>query len=169
MKLILMSLVSALMATTALAMPKVGDVVNYNFTISQQGQNTNGTVKQTITTFVNGMYNVETTYEANGQTQVQNNQRKPENMIDDATINAVLSNCAAYNGKLETVTVPAGTFNTCSIPNNENNQKGDIWFGAVPFGVVKMISTNANGRQTYMELTSFQFGKQGILERVREN
>ena len=159
MKLTLMSLVSALMATTALAMPKVGDVVNYNFTVSQQGQNTSGTLKQLITTFVNGMYNVETTYEVNGQTQVQNNQRKPENMIDDKTISAVLSNCSAYNGKLETVTVPAGSFNTCLIPNNENNQKGEVWFGAVPFGVVKMVSTNENGRQTRMDLTSFQFGK----------
>ncbi|MFL5813455.1 MAG: hypothetical protein ACJ763_07735 [Bdellovibrionia bacterium] len=52
-----------------------------------------------------------------------------------AQANEYLNNCAGHAGTLETVTVPAGTFQTCKVVNS----KSIIWYGNVPiFGYVKV-------------------------------
>lgn len=159
MKLVLMSLVSALLTTAAYAIPAIGDMANYNFAITQQGQNITGTLEQTITSMNSGLYNVQSTYNVNGQSQVQNDQKKAEDLVSDAMINNILTNCASSGGQLASITVPAGAFNTCALPINDGEKTGTIWIGQVAFGVVKMDTTTTAGDKTYVELVSFKLGQ----------
>ena len=56
-------------------------------------------------------------------------------MAEDGAV--VLANCVDQGGTLETITVPAGTFDTCKFILDDAKSKGAIWVGAVPFGWVK--------------------------------
>jgi len=148
-----------LLAATVYAMPSIGDIANYNITITQKGQSMSGTLEQIIINQVNGMYNIQSTININGQTQVQNDQKKPEALFSDALVKDLLAHCANYSGQLATITVPAGIIDTCAVPTNEEGQTGTIWFSSVAFGVVKMDSTTADGDRIYLELVSFKFGQ----------
>lgn len=58
-----------------------------------------------------------------------------------AQANDRLKNCASQGGTLETITVMAGTFQTCAI----NNGKSKIWYGNVPiWGYVKIVSNDGS-------------------------
>ena len=159
MKTIFMSLVSVLFAATAFAMPTMGGNAVYNVTISQGGQSMQGTLESTITAANSGSYTVESKINLGGQSQVQNQQRSEQEMVSDALVGQILGNCAQYGGKLETVTVPAGTFNTCALPADPQDGTGFTWVGQVAFGVVKVDTTDTQGQKTYAELQSFKFGK----------
>lgn len=159
MKTIFISLVSVLFTTAALAMPAVGDNAVYSLQISQGGQSMSGTLETTITGFANGSYSLESKINMGGQQQVQNDQRQAQEMVTDALISQIMTNCAQYGGKLESVTVPAGTFNTCALPVNPQDGTGTTWVANVPFGLVKVDSTDTQGQKTFGELNSFKFGK----------
>jgi hypothetical protein len=159
MKTIFMSLVSMLFAATAFAMPAVGDNAVYNVTISQGGQSVAGTLESTITAANGGTYTVESKINLGGQSQVQNDQRSEQEMVSDALVGQIMGNCAQYGGKLESVTVPAGTFNACALPADPQDVTGYTWVAQVAFGVVKVDTTNTQGQRTYGELKSFKFGK----------
>jgi hypothetical protein len=159
MKTIFMSLVSVLFAATAFAMPTVGDNAVYNVTISQGGQSMTGTLESTITAANNGAYTIESKINMGGQSQVQNDQRTEQDMVSDALVGQILGSCAQYGGKMESVTVPAGTFNACALPADPQNGTGYTWVAQVAFGVVKVDTTDTQGQRTYGELKSFKFGK----------
>jgi hypothetical protein len=57
----------------------------------------------------------------------------------------------AVNGKLESVTVVAGTFETCAIADAATGSVTNV--GVVPFGVVKMSRP-----ELILELTEFKAG-----------
>jgi len=158
MKTIFMSLVSVLFAATAFAMPAVGDLALYNVTVSQGGQTISGTVETTITATNAGMFTMQTTMNFNGQSQVKSEQRSAQDLLSDSTIQQIIAQCAQVGGKIESVTVPAGTFNTCAVPSQEHGTTGTMWVAQVPFGLVKIDQTNAQGQKTYGELQSFKMG-----------
>jgi len=69
---------------------------------------------------------------------------------------AVVADCSNYGGKLETITVKAGTFDTCRIDMDDDQSKGTIWIGAVPLGWVKQsIFFKPSGNQNEFELEEF--------------
>lgn len=159
MKTVFMTLASLLVTASAFAMPAVGDHALYNVTISQGGQSANGTLETTITALNNGQYNVESKVNIGGQSQVQNDQKAASDLLSDAVLAQVMSNCAQYGGKMESVTVAAGTFNACALPAQDQGSTGFTWVAQVAFGIVKYDVTDANGQTTHAELQSFQFGK----------
>lgn len=159
MKTIVMSLVSVLFTTAAMAMPAVGDNAVYSVQISQGGQSVSGTLESTITAASAGTFTVESKINLGGQSQVQNETRQAQEMVSDALIADIMTNCASYGGKIESVTVPAGNFNSCALPSNPQDGTGFTWIAPVAFGVVKIDTTNTQGQRTYGELNSFKFGK----------
>lgn len=159
MKTIFISLVSVLFTTAAMAMPAIGDNAVYSLQISQGGQSVSGTLETTITANNSGTFSIESKINLGGQSQVQTEQKSEQEMVSDALIADLMSNCANYGGKIESVTVPAGTFNACALPAQPQDGTGFTWIAPVAFGVVKVDMTNPQGQKTYAELNSFKFGK----------
>lgn len=68
--------------------------------------------------------------------------------------------CDQNHSPFENITVPAGTFKTCKIISTDP-KTGEIvstyWYGLVPFGTVRSISTYDKGKTTYTsELSAIQ-------------
>lgn len=75
-----------------------------------------------------------------------------EDLVSEETIQTLLMMCESemLNGKLETITVPAGTFETCKI----EAEGSSINLGLVPFGVVRVSNATAS-----FELQSYKIAK----------
>ena len=78
-----------------------------------------------------------------------------DDLINDEMISYLLANCAAQNGQLQNVTVPAGTFNSCAI----TNENSTIWIAQAPFGFVKRTELTPENYTVTLELQSFVNGK----------
>lgn len=73
----------------------------------------------------------------------------------------ILANCESKGGVVGEITVPAGTFNTCMMTEMKNNRDTDhsavVYWGDVPFGVVKVVKTHY-GKVKTLELSSVVSG-----------
>ena len=72
----------------------------------------------------------------------------------DAQMEQLIGNCAQNSGVSETLTVPAGTIQTCRISLQRG---GTANLGPVPFGIVKM-DTNEDGKALTLSLSTFARG-----------
>lgn len=102
------------------------------------------------------VYQLRVTTTFQGRNEIQNVEAGADQFISTAMAKDAVANCATYNGKSETLTVPAGTFNTCAIGTDNG---GTIWITDVPFGFAKDISIDAEGNKAESELTAFAAGK----------
>jgi len=160
MKTIFVTFAALLVSASAFAMPTIGDHSVFNLSYTQQGNTMTGTLDQSITAFdsASGNYTVHSIVTLGKQNDVQDQQTNQ--LLDDATVADILANCANYQGQPQSVTVPAGTFNTCALPNNGNDgSKGTVWVGNVSFGTVKFDQVKTDGTHIVLELQSFQLGK----------
>lgn len=64
---------------------------------------------------------------------------------------SVVKNCVQDAGVKETITVPAGTFETCKFSNDSG---GFTWVGDVPFSMIKVDTTSLK-----LELVKFNSAK----------
>lgn len=82
----------------------------------------------------------------------------------------IQTNCVAKGGVLEDVTVPAGTFSTCKFTKTDEDfmpmGKHDdddgtmtMWWGDVPFGVVKATYVSESGKTKTIELSTVTLGQ----------
>jgi hypothetical protein len=156
MKMILSALAILGFSTLALAMPAVGDTATFTGSVVSQGQTIPFQNVIALTQFnaANHQY-MQSSVVTSSDGKVLDQQSSWVNETDlltDATVTSLLANCAAQNGVLETVTVPAGTFNTCKI----TDQEGAMYnVSNVPFGIVKAVQPKS---QLNMSLVSFQHG-----------
>jgi len=155
MNSILMILGSLVFTTTALAMPAVGDYALYSITHMNQ----TGTYESTIKAKDGATFTVENKINIGGQTQVQSEQKKEADLFSDSSVANLLAQCAQSGGNLETVTVHAGSFNSCKVPFQNNDSSGYLWLGQVAFAILKVESLNSNNEVTYLELQSFKMGR----------
>lgn len=140
---ILSILALALFSTAAYATPQAGDAAAYNATIQVNGQQMLADLTVELTSFNvrDGKFLERQTLTFSGQApQVSEEWKAYDEYLNDATIDGLLANCAANNGVLETIAVPAGTFNTCKIAFNNDQTQGYIWVAKVPFGFAQMIT-----------------------------
>jgi hypothetical protein len=74
----------------------------------------------------------------------------------------MMKNCRQRGGRVEKITVAAGTFDVCHMLTAVTlDLTEETWYGNVPFGVVKKIETNyTEGRKDSLELKSFRPGLQ---------
>lgn len=69
----------------------------------------------------------------------------------EAKVSEILKNCDAAGGENVTITVPAGTYESCKVLTDKANG-ATVWIAAVPFGFVKEIYFDAEGNRTDVEL-----------------
>lgn len=137
-------LASILITSSAMATPVVGDMVRYNMTNSGQVfeqkievtaiDANNGTFTTNISVIFNG-----TTVESHSETNDLNAAAESESTLDHC------SEMPADIASLETITVPAGTFKVCHIHSEANGMKIDQYMGKVLFGLVKSVTSLADG------------------------
>lgn len=74
----------------------------------------------------------------------------------------MMKNCRRRGGRVEKITVAAGTFEVCHMLTAVTfDLTEETWYGNVPFGVVKKIETNyTEGRKDSLELKSFRLGSE---------
>ncbi len=83
-----------------------------------------------------------------------------ENLLNDADIQAILTDCVKDGGKLEKVTVPAGTFDSCASSFDEEDAVGTVWFAKSVWGIVKQdITEKASKVRTTMALKAQRAGQ----------
>ncbi len=159
MKMILSAFVLAAsfvaVSTVAQAMPSVGDSATFSGVATQQGQKIPFQTVIALTQFdasQNAFVSTTTTTFAGSQPRVEQKSIPAKDLLTDAMVANLVSNCPANGGISETLTVPAGNFNTCRI----TDQNGNVFnVGAVSFGIVKTVQDNS---QLTLELMSFQAG-----------
>lgn len=141
------------------ATPKVGDFARYTMSRISPGLQTDYSIIQELTDYdsVNRSFLVhrEVSYPG-GSTEVSNDWASEDSLISDAKIDYLLGNCANSGGTLENLIVPCGTFTTCKMPFENEQEKGSIWIAKVPFGAVKMeLNTKSDGLSTISILNSY--------------
>jgi hypothetical protein len=74
----------------------------------------------------------------------------------DEQIDTEFENCKQNNGKLETVKVPAGTYEVCTRRNDTGCPGSNCIssIGRVPFGIVRLAYKTPTGTDVVMELKS---------------
>lgn len=102
------------------------------------------------------IYTVRSTLTARGQNQAQEIQVAKDDLLDRARVQMVIANCPMAGGTAETLTVPAGTFQTCKIPQERG---GEVWIAEVPFGIAKQVSVDEEMNVITVELTAFVNGQ----------
>lgn len=83
-----------------------------------------------------------------------------ENLLNDADIQAILTDCVKDGGKLEKVVVPAGTFDACASSFDEADANGTVWFAKSVWGIIKQdITDKASKVRTTMALKAQRAGQ----------
>lgn len=163
MKLFISSLVLFLAANAQASMPSVNDVSHLVGTYTSQGKTLPTDLKLSVLSFdaASQTYMVQQVYSLAGS--VAQDEQKPTSaaeMISDAFINDVLTNCMSYGGTIEQITVAAGSFQTCRLTSNDSSSSSITWVGYVPFGIVKAEIHAADGSYDMtFDLADYQFGQ----------
>jgi len=147
-------------SSSAFAMPSVGDDSVFALTNTMNGQTVTGTVEIKLISHntSNETWDERESITVNGQSQTQDQSVATSQLLTDATAQQILASCASIGGKAQSITVPAGTFNTCSIPSSSNGSTGTVWISTVTFGVVQSDETASNGEHVVLKLVSTHSG-----------
>lgn len=168
---ILSSLLGLLVVTgqgisaTALATPSIGDQATYKMHLwRDQGADFTAVDQQTIIAFndVINQYQLHHVSTTVGSTQVFDEWVNTNAFFTDVAIGDILSSCAQKGGSLTSLTVAAGTFDSCKIVLEPSDGTVDTyWFVAnIPFGFAKSIELSSDKHSHIeRELISYQFEK----------
>jgi len=160
MKNVMFVLAAALWVSPAFATPRVGDRADFNATVTKGAQSATGNISLELTAYNSSTkeWTQKTTVQwATQPAQSQEDKVSADDLLDDATINAILiaANCTKEGGKLENVKVPAGTYSTCSIPSSQEDPAtkkvttSNVWIGKVPMGIVRFQQTSDGVTQNF--------------------
>lgn len=144
----------------ALAADTVGDSVTLLVNGMKEGKPMTGTVTFEIVDekpFEN-LYLIRLTERIAGEQEKQEeNWRTNEEFSSAADVEGMIKGCDAYEGRIEEITVAAGTFRVCTMPlfDDRNREYGKLSMGQVPFGTVRLEANTREGR-IVTELQSFQ-------------
>ena len=150
---IVLALATLALSAVAHASPAVGDTAAFDGTLTQGSQSTGVHVTVALTQFdpaKNAYLEVQTVTAASGRSKTDQAWVATTDLLDDAIIGQVLADCAGQGGTSESLTVPAGTFNTCRIEQQDGTV---VNVGAVPFGIIKQANA-----QLSISLSSFTAG-----------
>ena len=164
----LISLVTMVLSFSfpAFAFPTVGDEALFDLTQTDSSGNTlQGTYEVEILGYDSTMHRYEqrSTQILDGDTSVQEGETDENQFYSDSVVTDILNRCAQYGGVLETVTVPAGTFNTCAVPYSDAyGTRGITLYTHVPYSTAKQTRTNSFNQTVSLTLRSFHSGP-GLL------
>lgn len=147
----LIALALILSSASVFAMPAVGDSATYQ--INTQGMTI--TQKIELTAYdagTNSFIQVETTT-VQGQQQKATTRVAADEFMSDESADLMMTYCESQlGGTLQTITVVAGTFSTCSIYDPAS--AGQVYMGKVPFGLIKV-----QGSDVAAQLIDYKNGK----------
>lgn len=143
----------------AMAYPVIGDKVEYQGTIKKDPNPEKAiNIKMEIKSFdaQKQEWIIQQDTTVDGRTYSETEDIDANDMFTPERVQYVLTNCAARGGVLESVTVPAGTFDSCKLTKANSEESKEVWIAAVPFGIVKMIDHDIeDGEHLAVELQSF--------------
>jgi hypothetical protein len=146
----------------AFAMPTVGDFAAFDVQSTVDGHQQTGVVSYELSSYdaaTKKFHERLTAQETGGPVRVGEKDLTTENLVSDKEIADYLSNCRTYGGRAETLTTPAGSFKTCAISTNDDTTERTIWYGKVPFGIVKDdVTLSLTGDRMIVILKSFKNG-----------
>ena len=144
----------SLSATPAFASPKLGDHVEYTANVTDAGKTTVASVILELVQAEGTKFLQRTTVAYPTQApKVTDEWKETKDLLSDADIDDAIKTCK----KMETLVVPAGTFNACANDFDEADAKGTEWIAKVPFGTVRISYVlKANNKAVDMQLKSFK-------------
>lgn len=146
-----------LISNSVFAYPAVGDKVEWAGSIDRlDGTSTQiKVVKEvlshdTVTKKWTIKKDVTINSETTSETKLEDSLYSPEQYKQ------TIANCEANSGKLEEITVPAGTFKSCMLTSiGTDGTVDEKWWGDAPFGVVRRnLTEGTNGNTTKLDLNS---------------
>ena len=153
--IIFTALIGSSAQALSMASVHVGESATFNLTISN-APGTTYTMKMEVTAVdeASGKFTqTQTIYQ--GTTQLQQSTSVGD-IADMEQYAAIVENCSSVGGVNETVTVPAGNFQTCHVTSTNQNGKSDIQIANVPFGIAILNQvSSADGQEVKAELVSF--------------
>ena len=155
------TLVSVVMASIlAQATPKVGDKITYNINIVNSGATSTGTMSIELTAYdiATDSWMKSTELSIAGNDRKGSEQVSSKELLSDETIQAILTNCAQSNGRIEILQTAAGALNTCALDFEQDTAKTTVWIGAVPMGLVQFQTVTQDGSSSGGTLASFANG-----------
>jgi hypothetical protein len=143
--------------TTSWAYPTVGDKVEWAGTIETQGGTTTQVkvVKEVLShDTITGKWTVKKDVTIDSKTTSET--KLEDSLYSPEQYQQTIASCEANAGKLEEITVPAGTFKSCMLTTiGTDGTVDEKWWGDVPFGVVRKNLTEVNkGATTKLDLNS---------------
>ncbi len=134
----------------------IKDFASYNLSVTTDGKTETGSTEQSVLSYdsKSDQFEIKIVTKISGQEEVEEEWIDREELLSASFATSVIANCVSEGAVLETITVPAGKFQTCRVEMGT----GQIWFAAVPFGIVKLRMTDSSETQQ-IELKKFKFGK----------
>ena len=151
-------ILSLIIGFSAQANLLVGD--NARYTVGMNGQNYELLNSVTVLDTSAGKFTVQQTVFQNG-TQIQANSEQ-QDISDNDNNEAIFGVCmqmpSELNPRYETLSVLAGTFNTCHVTQSDSNGTiTNIYFADVLFGYVKMTKEHStDNSDVAVELKAFK-------------
>lgn len=147
----LLALSISVFSSALLAMPSVGDMAIYK--IKTSGLEIIQKVELTSFNSSTNSFTKKETNSVMGQESTNIETVSADELNTELQLQGVLAYCESsqISGKIETVTVPAGTFKTCGLDTGE---QGKANVAVVPFGVVKFINPSVS-----LELVEFKIAQ----------
>jgi hypothetical protein len=145
-----------LAASSSFAMPTVGDSASYDLVQTMSGQTVNYSITETLTGYdaANKQFSEASLATYNGQSSSTTKVVLASKLLTDAQVTSYVAGCTGIGGVNETITVPAGTFNTCKVSSTQNGTTGTINVALVAFGIVRYESSDATGNHFLLTLTA---------------
>jgi len=156
-----------LFSGSAYAMPAVNDLNHQDLTITDTATGRimlDGDLTMELTSYdpVTNLFNIHTVVsnKLDGSRDEQDEPQDKDSFPTESTILLILATCAENGGVREVIVTPAGPFDSCALPVDDDQQVGTIWLGAAPFGQVKLdtISKKKEGYRIQSILRDYRFG-----------
>lgn len=136
------------------AYPELNDSVTYNgkYFFSDK-KVTVGFIQELLVTEANkatNKFKIQTTfYTPDGKDSVEIKEVDGSELKTKAQVQETLKDCEKVGGKLQLLTVIAGTYSTCYFMDENKNE---IWIADVPFFIAKQIEYDEKGNRIEVEL-----------------
>lgn len=154
----LVIILSLVIGTAAHAEYKVGDSATY--AVESQGNNFDlkYEVKAVDEAADSITVNESVIYNGSILTEKDEDGTISETEMNEKVFDACLQMPSNFNPRYETVSVTAGTFNTCHLTiTDESGAETNAYFGKVVFGIVKMSKEgSSDGSDIALELKTFK-------------
>lgn len=157
----LIGFMALLAASTSSAYPSVNDKALYSGTYTNKTTSTPVSVQVELITYdpSKKLFTQKTITTINGQDSSDVREINSQDMMSPAVIQPILNNCSAHGGTPEILKTGAGTFDTCAMSVESENESGIYWVADVPFGFAKVVTYDkVDGGSTVLMLETFITG-----------